>query len=204
MKRLVTLSLTLLVLLALSLSSFLHEQKTSAQGLRATDWAVFDYSNDVDASDERFGGIGDVQAGITYSLQNKSLPNVVKYGSRDYGINLIWGPPNIRQEGDIRFEPQVGSGSIKQGQVVAIYLEKGGYLFYKSRKYGINLDFARTPQFEWELRPNPLEPRDAVQLKKTIGLYNRVVRDYVVYCRRSSGINLGWARDCEKGTYSGS
>ena len=201
MKRLVPFGFCLLVLMLHLLGPLPLEERSSAQGLRANDWAVFDYRNDVDASDGTFGGVGAVQAGITYSLQNKSIPNVVKYGSREYGVNLIWGPTNIRQEGDVRFEPQVGTGSIKQGQTIAIFVAKGGYLFYKKRTYGINLEYARTPQYEWELRPNPLEPRDAVGLKQTIGLYNTVVRDYVVYCRREYGINLGWARDCEKGVF---
>lgn len=200
MKRWLTL-LSLILLVVLSLSLCFREDRAAAQGLRTTDWTLFDYRNDVDASDERYGGVGNVLPGVTYSLQNKSNPNIVKYGSREYGINLVWGTPNIRQEGDIRIEPQQGSGPIKQGQVVAIHVVKGGYLYYKSRKYGINLDFARTAQFEWELRPNPLEPRDAVPLKKSFGLYNRVVRDYVVYCNREHGINLAWARDCKQGFF---
>jgi hypothetical protein len=130
-------------------------------------------------------------------LQNVTHSEIIVSKRRTYGINLSWGEP-IAEYGNVRLELQDGLGQIMQGQVIAIHVADGGYLYYQERQYGINLEFSSAPKYEWELRPTePVEPKEPVKQRARVGLYNRVHRDYVVYCERKYGINLRWAKDCK-------
>jgi hypothetical protein len=120
----------------------------------------------------------------------------VVYQKREYGINLSWaGRPPAR----IRLLPdpaQRDTALVRHRTRVAIEVTDGGYLKYREREYGINLDWSQTPAYEWEVRGDGIV-RLPTRAGMAVGLFNTVANDYVVYCEREYGINLRWARDCD-------
>jgi hypothetical protein len=84
---------------------------------------------------------------------------------------------------------------IKYHEAIAIYVKGGGYLKYGERSYGINLVWSKTPVYEWEITGDKIG--DEVQSGVKVGLYNRFIKNHVVYCARPYGINLKWAKDCK-------
>jgi hypothetical protein len=128
-------------------------------------------------------------------LHNNYLNQDVVYGSRSYGINLVWslgGSSNmrvVRQGG--------GGGSVTVGESVALYIEGGGYVKYGVREYGINLVWSSTPVYEWQLRGGGSWGSE-IDTRVPRGLYNTTIDNYVVYCVRSYGINLRWSQDCTR------
>jgi hypothetical protein len=69
------------------------------------------------------------------------------------------------------------------------------YIQWRQRQYGINLELnPNEPSYEWEVRRGPAS--GSVPVGVYVSLFNRATEDYVVYCERSHGINLGWARAC--------
>jgi hypothetical protein len=127
-----------------------------------------------------------------YNLFNRSTGQVVVYGEREYGINLVWSPSLSAT--NIRFERPAGaSGAIKFDEPLAIYAQGGGYVVYQTRDYGINLGWKSsldTSAFQWRIRGGPAGT--PVLARQHIVLTNtRIDRD-VVYGEREYGINLVW------------
>jgi hypothetical protein len=145
----------------------------------------------------------DVDLQYAYSVANRfgdGVTRYVKYGERDYGINLVWTPSQF--ERNFRFSrPSAAGGLLQYGERVAIYVDQGGYLKYGDRKYGINLVWSNAPVYEWEIRGeavNGQRPGTTVQTQMPVGLYNSTRGDYVAYCSSEYGINLRWASDCDR------
>lgn len=80
----------------------------------------------------------------------------------------------------------------------ALFVQRGKYVIYQERTYGINLGWSDSPVYQWILRKEGL-PHDqqgvAVQPGDVVGLFNERAGDYVVYGEREYGINLRWLRD---------
>src|ERR1044072_1294213 len=133
----------------------------------------------------------------SFSLYTAPPTQYVVYGHRKYGINLVWTksePNNFSLE-----RASGGTGPITYGEVLALRESTGGYIYYKSTKYGINLDFSGTPVYEWEVRGGangkPVVPRNLGDSSNfisdvLISLYNRTRNCYVGYGEREYGINL--------------
>jgi hypothetical protein len=175
--------------LILFLSFSTYEVKSYAQSLDVKDW-VIEFRGD------KSPGTSEIALNSFYVLKNITLGKYVGYGRREYGVNLIWDAPLPIDDGNIRFESSGGSGPLRLGQPIAVYVKDGGYLYYKEREYGINLEYSKTtPIYQWEFQGT--ESSGPVKLRTNIALYNSRSRDYVVYCRRDYGINLRWAKDCK-------
>ncbi len=152
-----------------------------------------------------------VNAGEATFLHNRFIRKSVGYGSREYGVNLVWKDGRSR---GIRFVRASGStGALTLREPFAVYVEGGKYLKYESREYGINLVWSDTPVYEWEFRgcdasrfssqaycvTSPTRPgTGTINSYRPVGLFNRTSNDYVVYCEREYGINLKWAKDCNR------
>jgi hypothetical protein len=117
--------------------------------------------------------------------------NYVKYGSRDYGINLVWGsaPTN-----NVRFLRAAGSGPLRFGDTIAVHIASGGYVKYGSRTWGINLVWSSSPVYEWQVEGGTVG--QVVYTNQRVRLVNRTERSGMVYCRRPTGINLAWQDNC--------
>jgi hypothetical protein len=159
----------------------------------------------------RFAGpYPSVLHGERVHLYNAYSGKAMAYDVRTNGINLGWadGIPSgpmvwvEHEEGP----PDKGNGAIQIMEPVALYFEGGGYLRHASRDHGIDLRWSETPVFEWEIRGMSTRqlPDRSVRTRELHGLYNRSIRDYVMYCPRPEGINLRWLRDCRRTfSYSG-
>jgi hypothetical protein len=142
----------------------------------------------------------------SFSLYTSPPGQFVVYGRREYGINLDWAKRKQQRDygAPANFTLSRASGTsepIKYGEAVALREQTGGYIYYKPRKYGINLEFSGQPVYEWEVRGGrtgtPVTGRnqgDSIDniSDVAISLYNRTINCYVVYGKREYGINLVW------------
>jgi hypothetical protein len=146
--------------------------------------------------DWQFQGAGkELKSGTTYKMYNVTAKNALRYGSRDWGINLVWdkkAAQNVKlvAEGN-------ATGSIKYGDKVAIHIEKGGYLKYQKRDYGINLTWSKTPVYEFTITGGT--KGTVVPVGATVALYNAVEKDFVINAERPVGVGLRWYKDRDKG-----
>lgn len=141
-------------------------------------------------------GSGAVIEGNKYGLWCLSENDFLKAERRDYGVNLIWKSNNPI---NVRFERQNGDGEIKTGERVAIFFdgEKGGYLYYKKREHGINLEFSPTPKYEWEIRNAENKDDRPIAANSKVAIYSSVEEDFMRGCKRGKPVvNLAWSKDC--------
>lgn len=138
-----------------------------------------------------------LNAGSPISFWNNHIDRYVQYGSREYGVNLVWaerGPSPVRAVRLLRASGTLDP--IVYGESLALYVEGGKFLKYAEREYGINLVWSDTPVFEWKLDGGT--PGRPVNSKNDVGLVNTKIGQHVVYCEREYGINLRWAKDCRR------
>src|SRR4051812_10606846 len=69
-----------------------------------------------------------VKAGTAYTLFNMTDKESVRYGKRTWGIDLVWD--KSKKLNNVKFMTKNGTGPLKFGDVVAIHVEKGNYLYY--------------------------------------------------------------------------
>jgi hypothetical protein len=115
--------------------------------------------------------------------------DVLAYGERDYGINLVWQNPASQE--NIRFYKS-GGGTIRYGDRVALYVEGGGYVKYGERDYGINLVWSSSPVYEWEVFGGTHGAPVVAGPTYYHGLRNTAIQRAMVYGERKYGINLVW------------
>ncbi len=132
---------------------------------------------------------------FTYDFFNLSKTKCLKYGRREYGINLVWDDP-APPEANIQFQRESGSNApLRYEELFAIKVRNGGFLHYEEREYGINLKWSNTPIFEWQFKGDGSGSGDIVQIGSMVGLFNIVSNDYLFYDPRRYGIDLKWLRD---------
>jgi hypothetical protein len=127
-----------------------------------------------------------VKSKLQYGLLNETIGQHLVYGSRTWGINLVWQgamPRNVRFErADGCLNRLFGIAStptLKYGNRIAIFVDKGGFLGYRDRSSGINLGWFDRPQYEWELRGG--EAGQPVNSAQPVSIYNHTARDYLLY-----------------------
>src|SRR5690349_21311149 len=98
---------------------------------------------------QAIGGSGAVQSAIPFTLKNVTDNETLRYGSRTWGIDLVWDKSETLN--NIKFEKQTGSGDVKYDELIAISVNGGGYLKYEKTRFGINLVFSRAPAYEWRV-----------------------------------------------------
>ncbi|MDO8213964.1 hypothetical protein [Conexibacter sp. CPCC 206217] len=130
-----------------------------------------------------------------YFLKNMVNKSYVGYGSRTFGVDLVWRSystqwqfipkppaPNVRDHRRYAIDPTAN---------VAIFNSaRNQYLVYGHETFGINLQWSRSPSFQWKVNTR----RD----DSAASLFNTVANDYVVYGERSFGINLMWLKDVQR------
>jgi hypothetical protein len=136
-----------------------------------------------------------LKANYDVPLKNHTERACLVYKERPFGINLGWSSackPNIS------FVRQSGTwDAVHYGERIAIHVDGHGYLRYKERTFGINLVWSDKPVFEWEIHGGrDVHDGDVVWKNTPFAIYNHVEHDHVIYCERTFGINLRWARDC--------
>lgn len=115
----------------------------------------------------------------------------LKYGSRSYGINLVWSDePSF----EWIFHSAGDGGPIRPGVPVAIYNKNArSYIIYGERSYGINLVWAgkNVDPKDWKIE---IESgfKNRIWLKNLTLEKKKARNCYLVYGERRTGINLDW------------
>jgi len=146
--------------------------------------------------DRRPGGL---KSGVFVSLQNLTLKQSLRYGRRNFGINLEWDKSPLLSNVQVvhngaDFQP------ILYTELVSIAVKNGGYLKYEKRSTGINLVWSAKPVYQWQIGGDGGDPGQPIRSGDALCLYNTAARDFLIYDTRRFGINLVWAKD--KGTKS--
>jgi hypothetical protein len=131
----------------------------------------------------RGGGTPQIMEDVEYGLWCISENDFLKAEWRKKGINLVWKSENPN---NVRFERENDSGNILSGERIAIYFngEKGGYLYYKRRENGINLEFSKTPKYEWEIRDDSNADGNLIRTESTLAIYSSIEDDFIKGCKR--------------------
>ena len=141
---------------------------------------------------ELLGTPGEVMPGAGYTLRNRINDRSVRYGEREYGINLVWD-----RAADLANVTLVRSGAdddpVRFGEPLAVRVRGGGYLRYQEREYGINLVWSDGPVYEWMVGGRYLA--GPVRLRQRFRIVNLEHGDYLAYGVRDFGINLRWWSD---------
>lgn len=146
-------------------------------------------------------------------LQNRKFLQYEEQGSGQ-GINLGWTSNATAQTAQKQsrwiFMPEDKSGSvsdidavtrrisIRYGEKIAIaWIPRQSnkiewkFIKYADRTFGINLDWSKTPAYEWTIlggRPGEVVDRG----KDKVIIYNLVHKEPLIYYPRSIGGNIGW------------
>ena len=141
---------------------------------------------------ELLGTPGEVMPGAGYTLRNRINDRSVRYGEREYGINLVWD-----RAADLANVTLVRSGAdddpVRFGEPLAVRVRGGGYLRYQEREYGINLVWSDGPVYEWMVGGRHLA--GPVRLRQRFRIVNLEHGDYLAYGVRDFGFNLRWWSD---------
>jgi hypothetical protein len=132
-----------------------------------------------------------------YSTYNTYVGKYLKYGHRDYGLDLFF-----HEVGQYIFKyERQGGGDVYYGDYVAIRVGNWGYLYYAPQPYGYGFDlkFSNYPRYEWVIGGG----YGKVATGTKVSLHNLYRHDYMVWCKRSYGINLSWAGECHYDAYYG-
>jgi len=140
---------------------------------------------------ELFGPDAEVRSGVAHGLRNRVSDRSLKYGEREYGINLVWD--RSAESRNITFDSGAPGSVIAFGDSVSIHVNGGGHLDYAEREYGINLDWSQQATRQWVIGGGT--PGTAVRPRTRLRLTNTEHGDYLVYGEREYGINLRWWAD---------
>jgi hypothetical protein len=142
-------------------------------------------------------GVSQLNPAEAYWLFSNHNDQYIKYGSRSYGINLVWSP-NVPQR-NVRFirPPNSGdTGPLKYDEPLAMYIDGGGYVKYGSRSHGIDLVWSSTPSYEWRIKPQFQNAGEVINpYHYWMGLFNTPKNASLHYATREYGINLAWRTD---------
>ncbi|WP_028049777.1 hypothetical protein [Cellulomonas sp. URHD0024] len=129
------------------------------------------------------------------NLKNKLEHRFLQWESQTWGINLGWtddaSPATATRVSRWFFTMGDEARPVRYGDLVAI--GNGGspsYIRYASRTFGINLDWSKTPRYEWKLLGGKVgEP---VRSGQWLAIYNTVTKQPLIYFDRSVGGDIGW------------
>jgi len=143
-----------------------------------------------------------IVGGDRFRLVNNIIDRALVYGSRKYGINLVWGA--ISNPGSDAYFVTEGSGEevVRYGDNVALAITENPtrparpFLKYKSRDYGINLDWTTAKVYEWKVsgagragKGSPVRYGDKFLL---FNARSSSKGGFLYYNERKYGINLSW------------
>jgi hypothetical protein len=135
-----------------------------------------------------------VMPGTAYTMFNKTDKEAIKYGKRTWGVDLVWDKSKTLN--NMKFMRKDGTGALKYGDTVAIYIDKGNYLSYQKMKFGVNLNYAKGPAYEWVILGG--KKGEVVKTGQDISLFNQKENDFLIYAERPVGINLRWFKDRDR------
>jgi hypothetical protein len=135
--------------------------------------------------------------GAVYALRNTRTNKDLAHGGTSWGVKLTFEAlkPAVR----LYRNPASSKARLKNGELVALKIDGGGYLVHQSQTYGVDLGFRTTYDasvFQWRIIGGEDQPVGGTLTTDTygnLGLYNTVAKAYLVNASQTFGISLGWA-----------
>ncbi|GAA1976786.1 hypothetical protein GCM10009798_42490 [Nocardioides panacihumi] len=130
------------------------------------------------------------------NLKNSETHHFLQWEKQLFGINLGWtddASPKTAQRVERWFFTKPGNDEspLRYGDVFAMgYGISPSYVFYTERSVGINLAWSGKPKFEWEILGGNRGAQ--VQSGDWVAIYNRVVKETLIYFPRELGGQIGW------------
>jgi len=138
-----------------------------------------------------FGGPAD----RNYSLQGTDGPKTfLQHENQTFGINLGWTDHSDKgTEQKVRrwFFAKNGDGPIHYGDVIALANgQDPSFLENKKRSVGINLEFSKTPVFEWKILGGTIG--QPVITGQRVAIFNMSDGEPLIFFDRTAGGDIGW------------
>jgi hypothetical protein len=132
-----------------------------------------------------------------YNLKNGSIRKFLQYEKQTLGINLgftVNAEPATAKKVTRWFAARNGdlSQPVRFGETVAIgYGTEPSFVYYKTRDFGINLDWSKGAKYEWKILGGKVG--QPVDQRKYWALYNTVAKEPRLYFDRSGPTgDIGW------------
>lgn len=138
---------------------------------------------------------GPTRTNTPVALFNQREADHLVYGSRTFGINLIWTSHVKRDWKFVKCAAPTVSSDIRYDESLALYnatIKK--YVTYTHRDSGINLGWSAGPRCQWKVRGGPAGNPVGSSPGGVSGamLFNTAAKDYLVNAWRPAGVNLRW------------
>ena len=134
-----------------------------------------------------------ILSGNHYQLVNKAIDRGLKRQKRAKAANLGFLEKNSNKF-NMLVKRKKGDGQVRYGDIIALNLKPYGWLRYKNQGNwgGINLsDDDNKPHYIWQIRGSKTGTK--LLSGMPFALYNlNPVKTEIIYCQRTSGIDLGW------------
>lgn len=138
---------------------------------------------------------GILQTNIYYALKNLITQKSIEYGYVKRGIQLVWGQESFQYVIAFEMPDAPERSNLRFGDKIAIHMKDRGYIITKSRGYGINLTWSKTPVYHWII--GPMEKGNRVlSAGDKFSLINTAHSEELVHFPRSNGVSLRWRTDC--------
>jgi hypothetical protein len=130
------------------------------------------------------------------NLFNTEVNLFLQYEEQTWGINLGWtndaGKASAERTTRWFFSRRNGTGRpITYGEKVALgYGTHRSFIYYASRKFGINLDWSGPPVYEWIIAGG--KRGEPVPQNTPVGIWNDKTDHFFLYFDRDIGGNIGW------------
>lgn len=140
--------------------------------------------------------IGSLRPNKKYNLKGLVNRKFLQYEKQRVGINLGWtdnAHPNTaaRRSRFIFSRKSPSAGPIRYGEPLALAWHGKPFIKYKKRRFGINLNWSRTPSYEWViLGGRPGQP--VMGGKDRVVIYNLKHQQPLIHFNRTAGGDIGW------------
>lgn len=140
---------------------------------------------------------GILQTNIYYALKNLITQKSIEYGYVKRGIQLVWGRESFQHVIAFEMPDAPERCNLRFSDKIAIHMKDRGYVISKSRGYGINLTWSKTPACQWIIGPMERGNR-VLSAGDKFSLINTAQSEELVHFPRSNGVSLRWRTDCHK------
>lgn len=131
-----------------------------------------------------------------YTLKGSKPRKFLQHEKQTFGINLGWtnnASATTARKVARWFFSRKGNNDrpIEYGETIAI--GNGGspsFIRHKKRTIGINLDWSKTPVFEWQIVGG--KKGEPVKTGSRVAIYNKKAQECFVYFDRTRGGDIGW------------
>ena len=137
--------------------------------------------------------LGQPLGATLYTLSN-DRGGSLRYGSRVFGVDLVWGAGRQWEFLHNRFGPLKfrDHRTVPATETVALYnTAHHQYLASGFQRFGVDLVWSTTPRFQWKVYEGQ-SSAPGREGNVRVKLYNTIQHAYLIYGAERFGINLIW------------